>query len=102
MRYLGRISGHGVLQCNGEHIARAVYDFEGFFKDPVGVTCCGEIQLAAAILKDVFGRRDIQLLTDDDRLLNLTFSGKALLPSSDVAHVDVTGELPATPGSWRH
>jgi hypothetical protein len=102
MRYLGRISGHGVLQCNGEHIARASYDFDGFFKKLVGVTCCGEIRLSAAILKDVFGRRDVQLLTDDVRLLDLTFSGKALLPSSDVAHVDVTGELPATPGSWRH
>ena len=102
MRYLGRISGHGVLQCNGEHIARASYDFDGFVKKPIGVTCCGEIQLSAAVLKDVFGRRDIQLLTDDGRLLNLTFSGKALLPSSDVAHVDVTGELPAMPGSWRH
>jgi hypothetical protein len=102
MRYLGRISGHGVLQCNGEHIARASYDFDGFVKKPIGVTCCGEIQLSAAILKDVFGRRDIHLLTDDGRLLDLTFSGKALLPSSDVAHVDVTGELPVMPGSWRH
>jgi hypothetical protein len=102
MHYLGRISGYGVLQCNGEHIARASYDFDGFFKKPVGVTCCGEIQLPAAILKDVFGRRDIQLLTDEGRLLDLTFSGKALLSASDVAHVDVTGELPASPGSWRH
>ena len=102
MRYLGRISGHGVLQCNGEHIAHASYDFDGFVKKPIGVSCSGEIQLSATILKDVFGRRDIQLLTDDGRLLNLTFSGKALLSSSDVAHVDVTGELPVMPGSWRH
>ena len=102
MHYLGRISGYGVLRCNGEHIARASYDFDGFFKKLVGVTCCGEIQLSAAILKDVFGRRDVQLLTDDGRLLDLTFSGTAQLPSSDVAHVDVTGELPATPRSWRN
>jgi hypothetical protein len=102
MRYLGRISGVGVLQCNGEHIARASYDFDGFFKDPVGVTCCGEIQLSAAVLKDVFGRRDVQLLTDEGRLLDLTFSEKTLLSESDVAHVDVTGELPATPGNWRN
>ncbi|WP_457090391.1 hypothetical protein [Microvirga sp. P5_D2] len=102
MHYLGTISGYGALQCNGEHIARAAYDFEGFFKDPVGVTCCGEIQLSAAILKDIFGRRDIQLLTDEGRLLNLTFSGTALHSASDLAHVDVTGELPITPESWRH
>ena len=102
MHYLGRISGSGVLQCNGENIARASYDFDGFFKKLVGVTCCGEIQLSAAILKDVMGRRDIQLLTDDGRLLDLTFSEKALRSVSNVAHVDVTGELPATPGSWHH
>jgi hypothetical protein len=102
MHYLGRISGYGVLQCNGEHIAGASYDFDGFFKKLVGVTCCGEIQVSAAILKGVFGRRDVQLLTDDGRLLDLTFSGKALLLSSDVAHVDVTGDLPTMPGSWRH
>jgi hypothetical protein len=102
MRYLGGISGRGVLQCNGEPIARASYDFDGFFREPVGVTCCGEIQLSAAALKDVFGRRDVQLLTDEGRLLDLAFSGTALLSSSDVAHVDVTGELPATPRSWRN
>ncbi|UVF22377.1 MULTISPECIES: hypothetical protein [Microvirga] len=102
MRYLGRISGYGALRCNGEHIAQAFYDFDGFVTKPLGVTCCGEIQLAAAILKDVFGRRGVQLLTDDGRLLDLRFSEKALRSASDVAHVDVTGELPATPQSWRN
>jgi hypothetical protein len=102
MHYLGGISGRGVLKCNGEHIARVSYDFDGFLREPVGVTCCGEIQLSAAILKDVFGRRDVQLLTDDGRLLDLTFSEKALLSAGDVAHVDVSGELPATPESWRN
>ena len=102
MHYLGRISGYGVLQCNGEHIARVSYDFDGFFKRLVGVTCCGEIRLSAAALKRVFGRTDVQLLTDDGRLFDLTFSEKALLSASDVAHVDVTGELPFTPESWRN
>jgi len=32
MRYLGGLSGSGVLKCNGEEIARASYDFDGFFK----------------------------------------------------------------------
>lgn len=102
MHYLGRISGYGVLQCSGEPIARASYDFDGFFREPVGVTCCGEIQLSAAALSGVFGRRDVQLLTDEGRLLNLVFSEKALVSASDVAHVDVTGELPTTPQSWRN
>jgi mannose-6-phosphate isomerase len=36
MRYLGGISGSAVLRCNGEEIARASYDFDGFFKKSVG------------------------------------------------------------------
>jgi hypothetical protein len=87
---LGSFSGNGVLRCNGD----------GFVTKPLAVTCCGEIQLAAAILGNLFGRRDVQLLTDDGRLLNLLFCEKALRSAGDVAHVDVTGELPATPQSW--
>jgi hypothetical protein len=102
MRYLGGISGSGVLKCNGEEIARATYDFDSFLKEPAGVTSCGEIRLAATALKGVFGRKDVQLLTDNGRLFNLRFSEKELLPASDVAHVDVKGELPATPRTWRH
>jgi hypothetical protein len=92
-----------VAYCSATASAsRASYDFDGFFRQPIGVTCCGEIQLSAAILKDVFGRRDVQLLTDEGRLLDLVFSETALLSASDVAHVDVTGELPATAQSWRN
>ena len=102
MRYLGKISGRGVLKCNGEEIARASYDFDEFFKEPVGVTSCGEIRLSATVLQDVFGHKDVQLLTDNGRLFNLRFSEKKLLQASDVAHVDVTGELPSTPRNWHH
>jgi hypothetical protein len=102
MRYLGGISGSAVLRCSGEEIARASYDFDGFFEKSVGVTSCGEIRLAATALKGVFGRTDVQLLTDDGRLLDLRFSERELLPESDVAHVDVTGDLPTTAQNWRH
>ncbi len=102
MRYLGAISGSGVIKCNGESIARASYDFDGFFKERVGVTSCGEIQLSAVALKGVFGRRDVQLLTDDGHLLDLRFSEKELHAASDVAHVDVTGDLPTSAHNWRH
>jgi hypothetical protein len=50
MRYLGGISGSGVLKCNGEEIDRASYDFDGFFEASVRVTSCGEIRLAATAL----------------------------------------------------
>ena len=101
MRYLGAISGSGTLKCGGEEVARATYDFDGFFRKPVGVTGSGEIQLAPVALKRVFGRRDVQLLTDDGRLLDLRFSEK-LLAAGDVAHVDVTGDLPSETETWRH
>jgi hypothetical protein len=65
------------------------------------VTSCGEIRLAATALKGVFGRTDVQLLTDDGRLLDLRFSEKELLRESDVAHVDVRGDLPTTAQNWR-
>ncbi len=94
MRYLGGLSGRGVLKRNGEAIARASYDFDRYVNKSAGVTGCGEIRAPASALKDVFGRKDIQLLTDDGRLLDLRFSEKTLLPASDVAHVDVTGDLP--------
>lgn len=102
MRYLGGISGSGVVKCAGKGEVRASYDFDGFFKEPGGVTGYGEIRLDPAALKGVFGRDDVQLLTDDGRLLDLRFSEKELRAASDVAHVDVTGQLPDASHYWRH
>jgi hypothetical protein len=101
MRYLGRLSGSGMLIWNGENISRASYDFEGFYKKPVGVTSCGEIKAPSAALHDVFGRNGVQLLTDDGRTLDLKFSEKELISAKGVAHVDVTGELPSGTTYWR-
>ena len=101
MRYLGGTSGHGVLQSKGEDIAQTFYDFDSFFQKPAGITSCGEIRMPITILEGVFGRKDLQLLTEDGRLLDLKFSEKALPPSSDVVHVDVTGNLPAAWYNWR-
>jgi len=78
-----------VLKCNSEEFARAAYDFDRFF-----MTSCGEIRASAIALKEVFGRKSVQLLTDDGRPLDLSFSEKVLLPSSESAHVNVTEELP--------
>lgn len=83
-----------MLKCNSEEFARAAYDFDHFFKKAVGVTSCGEIRASAVALKEVFGRKSVQLLTDDGHLLDLSFSEKVLLPSSEGAHVNVTEELP--------
>jgi hypothetical protein len=101
MRYLGRIAGNGLLTRDGETVARASYDFEGFARPRGGVLSSGEIRLSPSDLKTVFGRLGVQLLTDDGRLLDLRFSEKELRCANDVAHVDVTGDLPSSPEKWR-
>ena len=100
MHYLGGISGSGVIKCEGEEIARATYDFDGFVDKTAVVTGSGEIRLPAQALRGVFGRQGVQLFTDDGRLLDLRFSEKTLPSASDSAHVDVTGDLPDPP-NWR-
>jgi hypothetical protein len=102
MHYLGGISGSGVLICDGKDVARASYDFDGFLRPPTGVISSGEIRLAHNTLRDVFGRPDVQIRTDDGRLLELRFSEKKLDATAESAHVDVTGQLPsAAPQNWR-
>lgn len=99
MRYLGRIAGSGLLTMDGQAIARAAYDFEGFMRQKGVVTSSGEIKLAPMDLKSVFGRRNIQLLTEDGHLLDLRFSEKALHSAVDVAQVEVTGDMPTFPAN---
>jgi hypothetical protein len=94
VRYLRGISGSGMLTSQGKQIARATYDFDCYFNEQRGASCSGQIQSEMPILKDVFGQRDIQLLTDDGRRLDITFSARELSATSRVAHVDVTGDLP--------
>ncbi len=97
MRYLGEFSGAGMLKCDGEEIVRATYELGLFHDERTGLSSSGEIRLSSAVLEALFGRQNIQLLTDDGRLLDIRFSGKTLLSASEVAHVDVTGELPTVP-----
>lgn len=78
-----------MLKCNSEEFARAAYDFDHFFKKAVGVTSCGEIRASALALKEVFGRKSVQLLTDDGRFLDLSFPEKVLLPSNEGAQAPI-------------
>jgi hypothetical protein len=101
MQYLGRISGGGLLTRDGEALARASYDFEGFLRPRGIVVSSGEISLSPAHLKAVFGRPGVQLRTDDGRLLDLRFSERELRTASGVAEVEVTGGLPGSLAEWR-
>jgi hypothetical protein len=101
MRYLGGLRGAGTLTCGEQTIARADYDFDGYLIKPGEVTCCGEIRTSCQALRDVFGRKDLHLLTDDGRRLSLQFSARRLASECDAAHVNVAGDLPSV-SEWRH
>jgi hypothetical protein len=101
MRYLGRIAGDGVLLRDGQAIARASYDFEGFAGPRGDNLCSGELLLTRSVLESVFGTSGVQLRTDDGRLLDLRFSDKALGRAAVVAQVEVTGQLPGSQAEWR-
>lgn len=101
MQYLGRIHGTGVLKCAGKRLFRIEYDFDGFLRTPAQVIGSGEIRMSPDTLRQVFGREDLHLLTDDGRLLSLHFSERHLPEAGDAAHVDVAGNLPPQ-SEWRH
>jgi len=101
MQYLGRISGSGLLTRDGDAVARASYEFEGFLRPRGIIVSSGEIGVSPSALKAVFGRPGVQLRTDDGRLLDLRFSDKELRHADDVAQVEVTGDLPGSPTEWR-
>lgn len=101
MHYLAGRRGAGILTCRDQTVARVDHDFDGFLTKPGQVTGCGEVRMPPEVLRQVFGRKDVQLLTDDRRHLSLRFSEKRLHPTSDAAHVDVAGELPPV-SEWDH
>jgi hypothetical protein len=101
MRYLGALRGAGTLQSGDETLADADYDFDGYVRAPGGITANGEIRAAPEVLRRVFGRRDLKLVTEDGRRLGLRFSEKKLAGEGDAAHVDITDGLPDDAAKWR-
>lgn len=100
MRYLGGLRGAGTLRCKGQDLAQADYALDGFLVPPAGVTGSGEIRTAPEVLRKVFGRRDLELVTENGRALSFRFSDKKLHAGDDAAHIDVTGGLPEAK-NWR-
>lgn len=100
MKYLGSISGRGVLQHNGIAIAKATYELEDYLHPAGGVIGSGEIGLKLGALQAAIEQTDIQLLTGDNHLLNIKFSDKKIRVGEHI-HVDVSGELLAQE-EWRH
>jgi hypothetical protein len=98
LRYLGGLSGSGDIIQNGKKIAPATFDLDGYFREAAGVSGCGEIELRAEVLKSLFGRRDLQLQTEQGQVFDISFSDSTLPPASSVAHIDVSGTM--DPGDW--
>lgn len=100
MRYLGTVAGTGLLTWGKALVAPVAYEFEGYLEAD-HVTCCGEIRSETAILHNLFDRTDLQLKTEDGRLLGLRFSEKKLPADCVAAHVDVTGTHSSDPEDWQ-
>jgi hypothetical protein len=100
MRYLGGLRGTGALRLGNETLAPADYDFDGYAVPPGAVAASGEIRTTPEVLRKVFGRKDLQLVTADGKRLGLRFSEKKLGREGDAAHVDITSGLPEA-ANWR-
>jgi len=100
MSYLGVIRGSGTLRLAGEDLGRADYDLDGFMTSPGEVVASGEIRMAAEALARAAGRNDVQLTTDEGRVLAVRFSPARNNSPDNAAHADVSGELPPAK-EWR-
>jgi hypothetical protein len=100
MKYLGVIRGAGTMASGEEQLGRADYEIDGYLVRPGEVAGSGEIRMPAEALGRAFGRKDLNLTTDDGRVLSVRFSGKNPAAASDAAHADFGGALPAA-SEWR-
>jgi hypothetical protein len=94
MRHLGVLRGSGTLRCGGVVLGTAAYEIDGFSTRPGEVVGSGEITMEPAELANAFGRRDLELTTEDGKVLALRFSGGRLGPRVSAAHADILGGLP--------
>jgi hypothetical protein len=93
LRYLGGLSGRGDVIHNGRKLAQATFDLDGYDRAAAGVSGCGEIRLRAEALKSLFGRRDLQLVTEQGKVFDFIFSNTTLPAESCVAPIDLIGKL---------
>jgi hypothetical protein len=100
MKYLGGLRGEGTLTLGDQALGAVDYELDGYAAPTMGVTASGEIRTTAAVLRKVFGRRDLKLVTESGRQLGLRFSDKKLAGDGDAAHVDITSGLPEAK-NWR-
>jgi len=71
MQYLGKISGHGVLQRMGRPVADAVYEIEAYQHNKGLVRASGEISLDRDVSEGLAGVTRMQLLIDTGEMLEI-------------------------------
>lgn len=102
MRYLGSVSGSGVLDPESADAAKADFEFECYVVKADVVTGSGEIIAAPETLRRLFGRNEAPFTTAAGHKLKLRLSDSKTAPSGDSAHVVVSGELPVVRGRTLH
>jgi hypothetical protein len=95
MRHLGVLRGSGTLSCGGVLLGAASFEIDGYCTKPGEVVGSGEIRMTPDELANAVGRRDLELTTDDGRVLAIRFSGSRHDARSGAAHADIVGGLPA-------
>lgn len=95
MRHLGALRGNGTLRCGGVVLGAARYEIDCFSTKPGNVVGSGEIVMAATELANALGRHNLELTTDDGKVLGLRFSGSRQDGSSGAAHADILSGLSA-------
>ena len=87
MRYLGKLAGKGFLKLDGAADEPVRYNFDLFYRSPVGRTVSGEISAPADTLQRAFERRSLRVETADGAFVDLRFAEQTLEAGSVVAHV---------------
>lgn len=100
MKYLGSISGTGMLLCDGIAYADATYEIDGFMRIKGQTSGTGEIGLVTGFATEAIAHKDLQLRTADGRVLDLAVANtKTRIPNR--ISVDISAGLPAA-GDWFH
>lgn len=92
MQYIGKLSGHGMLKCNGRALADAEYEIDVFRLNQGLVKASGEITLSRSLSANLTGVAKMQLLTEAGDLLDIK-RPNAELPISRHLDFEVTGNL---------
>lgn len=95
MRYLGRIARTGTLSPRSDVSAPATLEIECYEHKGGVILASGEVESRASVIGILRGCPDVRFVTDDGHVMKLVLSDGKTAPSGSIAHVVVSGDLPA-------